>query len=149
MTTSIRLTSDLIDCPGHGLIVGASDITIDLDGHVIDGTGLDAGVLNNGYDSVTVTGGHIHEFDYGVQLNPGTSQNVVTGLRVENNQEAGIGLVGRRPERARQHDPRQHDLGEQLRRRPLQRHPARRRARQRRSAPTRTTPCTSSRRASR
>src|ERR671914_1854591 len=83
VTTSIRLTSDLIDCPGHGLIVGASDITIDLDGHVIDGTGLDAGVLNNGFDSVTVTGGHIHQFDYGVMLNPGTSLNVVTGLRVE------------------------------------------------------------------
>ena len=79
VTHSIALTNDLIDCPGHGLIVGANDITIDLDGHVIDGIGLDAGVLNNGYDSVTVTDGHIHEFDYGVQLNPGTSQNVVTG----------------------------------------------------------------------
>jgi parallel beta-helix repeat protein len=92
VTESIVLTSDLIDCPGNGLVVGAHDITIDLDGHVVDGTGLDAGILNSGFDSVTITGGHVHEFDYGVQLNPGTALNVVTGMRVENNQEAGIGL---------------------------------------------------------
>ncbi|HEV2951946.1 MAG TPA: right-handed parallel beta-helix repeat-containing protein, partial [Actinomycetota bacterium] len=89
---SIILQNDLIDCIGHGIIVGTHGITIDLDGHVIDGTGIDAGILNNGHDSVTVKGGHIHEFDYGVQLNPGSSQNVVTGVRIENNQEAGIGL---------------------------------------------------------
>src|SRR5918997_532821 len=53
---------------------------------------LDAGILINGYDSVTVTGGQIHEFDFGVMLGAGTSQNVVHGTRVENNQEAGIGL---------------------------------------------------------
>ena len=92
VTHSIALDNDLIDCLGVGLIVGANDVTIDLNGHVIDGTGIDAGVLNNGFDSVTVKGGHIHEFDYGVQLNPGSSQNVVTGVRIENNQEAGIGL---------------------------------------------------------
>jgi parallel beta-helix repeat protein len=92
VVTSIRLTNDLLDCPGHGLIVGAHGITIDLDGHVIDGTGIEAGIVNNGFDSVTVTNGHIHEFDFGVMLNPGTSLNVVSGLRVEMNQEAGIGL---------------------------------------------------------
>ena len=92
VTHSIALNNDLIDCLGVGLIVGANDVTIDLNGHVIDGTGIDAGVLNNGHDSVTVKGGHIHEFDYGVQLNPGSSENVVTGVRLENNQEAGIGL---------------------------------------------------------
>ena len=92
VTNSIMLTNDLLDCPGHGLIVGASDITIDLNGHAVDGTGLDAGVLINGHDSVTVTGGQIHEFDFGVMLGAGTSQNVVHGTRVENNQEAGIAL---------------------------------------------------------
>ena len=92
VTHSIALNNDLIDCLGVGLIVGAHDVTIDLNGHVIDGTGIDAGVLNNGFDSVTVKGGHIHEFDFGVQLNPGSSENVVTGVRLENNQEAGIGL---------------------------------------------------------
>ena len=59
---------------------------------MLDGTGLEAGVLNAGYDSVTVTNGHVHEFDYGIQLNPGSGGNVVSALRVELNQEAGIAL---------------------------------------------------------
>ena len=57
LTESTRVLNDIVDCPGHGLIVGAPGITIDLDGHVIDGVGMDAGILNHGHDSVTVTNG--------------------------------------------------------------------------------------------
>ncbi|SDU18316.1 parallel beta-helix repeat (two copies) [Jiangella alkaliphila] len=92
LTQSTRLTNDLVDCGGHGLIVGAPGITIDLDGHVIDGLGLDAGILNNGHDDVTVTNGLVTQFLYGVQLNVGTARNVVHDLRVEANEEAGIAL---------------------------------------------------------
>jgi CSLREA domain-containing protein len=92
LTQSTRLTNDLVDCGGHGLIVGAPGITIDLDGHVIDGLGLDAGILNNGHDDVTITNGLITQFLYGVQLNPGTARNVVHDLRIEGNEEAGIAL---------------------------------------------------------
>ena len=87
---STRLTNDLIDCGGHGLIIGANNITIDLDGHLIDGVGLDAGILNNGFDSVTITNGTITQFDYGMLLNPGTSLNIIDSMRLESNQEAGI-----------------------------------------------------------
>ena len=87
---SIRVLNDLIDCGGHGLIVGANNITIDLDGHLIDGVGLDSGILNNGYDSVTITNGVITQFDYGMLLNPGTSLNIIDSMRLESNQEAGI-----------------------------------------------------------
>ena len=90
---SIRLTKDLIDCEGTGLVIGRSGITLDLDGHVIDGIGLDSGVLNPGFDNVTVTNGQINEFDYGVQLGAGTGRSVVSDLRVELNQEAGIALA--------------------------------------------------------
>jgi hypothetical protein len=37
LTKRVRLKADLVDCPGDGLIVGASGITIDLNGHTIDG----------------------------------------------------------------------------------------------------------------
>ena len=87
---STRLLNDLIDCGGHGLIIGANGITIDLDGHLIDGVGLDAGILNNGYDSVTITNGTITQFDYGMLLNPGTSLNIIDSMRLESNQEAGL-----------------------------------------------------------
>ena len=90
---SISVQNDIVDCPGHGLIVGAPGITIDLNGHVIDGVGQDAGILNHGHDSVTVMNGTVREFDYGVQLNPGTGLNVLTSLRLEANQEAGAALA--------------------------------------------------------
>ena len=93
LVESVRLTNDLIDCPGNGLIVGTGGITVDLDGHTIDGIGLDAGVLNHGFDNVTITNGTVTEFDYGVQLNPGSGRNVLSSLRAEANQEAGIALA--------------------------------------------------------
>jgi parallel beta-helix repeat protein len=92
LVQSTRVTNDLVDCLGHGLIVGAPNITVDLDGHVIDGKGLDSGILNNGHDGVTIANGHVHEFAFGVLLNPGTADNVLTGLRVEQNDESGITL---------------------------------------------------------
>jgi CSLREA domain-containing protein len=90
ITRSTLVLNDLIDCGGFGLIVGANNITIDLNNHLIDGVNLDAGILNNGYDGVTIVNGTITQFYYGVQLNPGTSNNIIANLRVEANSEAGI-----------------------------------------------------------
>ena len=33
------LDSDLVDCPGNGIVIGADDVTLDLNGHTIDGDG--------------------------------------------------------------------------------------------------------------
>ena len=42
LVQSTVVTNDLLDCPGHGLIVGTGGITIDLDGHlnVLPGLGV-------------------------------------------------------------------------------------------------------------
>jgi hypothetical protein len=69
VTTDIRLSADLLDCEGPGLVIGASGVSIDLAGHVIDGTGTDAGIENGGgYDDVRVVGGTLREFLFGVHL---------------------------------------------------------------------------------
>src|SRR6185295_16030895 len=72
ITTDTKLDSDLLNCPGDGVVIGADNITLDLNGHLIDGTGFPtsgAGVDNNaGHDGVTVTGGRIEEFAFDVQL---------------------------------------------------------------------------------
>jgi hypothetical protein len=94
LTSSVRVANGLSECPGDGLIVGAADITIDLDGRTRDGTGLGAGVLNAGFDGVTITNGTIQDFDFGVLLQPGTGGNEVSNLSAELSQEAGIMLVG-------------------------------------------------------
>ncbi len=93
VTVSIVLTADLTDCGGDGLVVGAGGITIDLDGHVVDGTGLAAGIRVDGHDRVTVTGGSVREFDQGVALGSGTSGAIVHAMELRMNELAGVSLT--------------------------------------------------------
>lgn len=94
ITQSTLLTNDLLDCLGDGLIIGAHGITLDLNGRTIDGTGLGIGVRNDGFDNVVITNGAIASFDYGVQLNPGTQNNVVSLLTLFDNQDGAVQLLG-------------------------------------------------------
>ena len=71
ITTDTTLDSDLVNCPNNGIIIGANNITLDLNGHTIDGDATpvdpcpegeacDVGVLNRaGYDRLTIVGGTI------------------------------------------------------------------------------------------
>ena len=79
ITTDTTLDSDLVDCPNNGIIVGADDITLDLNGHTIDGDDAlvdpcpegefcDAGVFADGHDGVTVMNGFVREFATGVAV---------------------------------------------------------------------------------
>jgi parallel beta-helix repeat protein len=82
ITQDTTLDSDLVNCPGEGVVIGASDITLDLAGHTIDGTGPGAGgngVRNPGADNVTVTNGRIQQFQRGVSI-LGADANLLTGL---------------------------------------------------------------------
>lgn len=69
VTASVTLTHDLLGCAGAGLVVGASGITIDLNGHTVAGTGTGAGIDNEaGHDGVTVLDGTVEGFVFGVHL---------------------------------------------------------------------------------
>ncbi|HEX5782294.1 MAG TPA: right-handed parallel beta-helix repeat-containing protein [Solirubrobacteraceae bacterium] len=93
LTVSTRITNDLADCGGDGLVVGAPGITIDLDGRTIDGKGVGAGVRNDGFDHVTITGGgKLQEFEDGVRLGSGTAHGIVADTSVQMNKDAGIQL---------------------------------------------------------
>jgi len=39
ITTDTTLDSDLVNCPNNGIVIGANNITLDLNGHTIDGDG--------------------------------------------------------------------------------------------------------------
>ena len=39
ITTDTTLDSDLVDCPTNGIVIGADNVTLDLNGHTIDGDG--------------------------------------------------------------------------------------------------------------
>ena len=71
ITQDTTLDSDLVNCPGDGVVIGAGGITLDLGGHTIDGTGVgdgQTGVYDEGHDGVTVEGGRIQEFYSAVYL---------------------------------------------------------------------------------
>ncbi len=102
ITADTTLDSDLVDCPNNGIVIGADDIRLDLNGHLIDGDGTefadcpentfcDVGVLDDRYDGVKIKGGSTQEFAFGVWLagarhsrviDIASSKNVVFGALV-------------------------------------------------------------------
>ena len=96
ITQNTTLDNDLGPCPGHGIIVGADNITFDLNGHTISaGTGLGegAGVLIKGRTGVTVTNGTVTRFDIGVAIDLG-SNNTVSRIIARDNIGGGPNAIG-------------------------------------------------------
>jgi parallel beta-helix repeat protein len=89
ITADTTLDSDLIDCPNNGIVIGADDITLNLNGHLVDGDGNEAagcdpgqelcdfGVANDGHDRVTVRDGSVREFGTGVLVGGARKNRVV------------------------------------------------------------------------
>jgi parallel beta-helix repeat protein len=107
LTRSVKLTTDLTDCPGDGLVIGAAGITVDLNGHTIDGTatqlaGCDGppsgpiGVSDGGgYDGLTIKNGTIQQFGGGFNAGSeteGMADSTLFDLTVRDNRFDGIVL---------------------------------------------------------
>jgi parallel beta-helix repeat protein len=103
ITADTTLESDLVDCPNNGIIIGADGITLDLNGHMIDGDGMlvdpcpkneacDVGVLNDGHNGVTITGGTVKEFAFGA-LVFSARRNVLSRLTTFEHVFGGFTLV--------------------------------------------------------
>ncbi|MEU6724801.1 right-handed parallel beta-helix repeat-containing protein [Nonomuraea wenchangensis] len=107
ITRSIKLANDLHNCRSHGLEVGASRITIDLNGHTIDGPGgafpfdginNDAGGSSRtGHSRVTIKNGTVTDFDDGVDLGNGADLNFVQHILATHNTEGIEALNVDRP----------------------------------------------------
>ena len=87
-------------CPGDGLIIGASGVTLDLKTKILNGSGNGAGVLVlAGVDDVTITGqahniGRIQGFGTGIRIAAGASHVTVTGVQAYYNTGDGILVEG-------------------------------------------------------
>jgi parallel beta-helix repeat protein len=107
ITADTTLDSDLVDCPNHGIVIGADGITLDLNGHLVDGDGTpaagcdpqmqpcDFGVFNDGHSGVTVMHGSVREFGVGVLLGTLSGRahdNRVLGISASRNQFIGLGI---------------------------------------------------------
>jgi parallel beta-helix repeat protein len=107
ITTDTTLDSDLVDCPNNGIVIGADNITLDLNGHLIDGDGTeasgcdpnaevcDAGLVDDGHDGVTVMHGRVREFAVGVLFGTSTAGRVRHNrlLGISSSRNGGIGIV--------------------------------------------------------
>src|SRR5215204_7033723 len=107
ITADTTLQQDLVNCPNHGIVIGADDVTLDLNGHLVDGDGTpaagcdpqkepcDFGLFNDGHDGVTVMHGSVREFQTGVLFGTLTGRarhNRVLGVSATRNQFAGLGI---------------------------------------------------------
>src|SRR3989338_10998076 len=69
ITEDTVLTEDLLNCSGNGIIIGADNITLDCNGHRIDGNGDFNGIsVSNNVNGVTIKNCNIQEFGYGIYL---------------------------------------------------------------------------------
>lgn len=97
VTTSIVLGNDIGPCHGDGIVVGADNITVDLNGHRVLGEGganvvhQAAGVFSDNHTGVVVKNGTIHDFYHGVRIRQGRS-NRVTAITARDN-VGGNGIV--------------------------------------------------------
>jgi parallel beta-helix repeat protein len=77
ITADTTLDRDLTGCASNGIVIGADDITLDLNGHTVAGDSrsarrcprrqiCDVGVVNDGHDGITVRDGSVRGFATGV-----------------------------------------------------------------------------------
>jgi parallel beta-helix repeat protein len=106
LTESVKLANNLLNCRGDGLVIGADGITVDLNGHTVDGivTQTDcpqgppepgAGINIGAYDGVTITDGAVQQFNNGIAAGgdtDGMSDSRVHHLTVRDNRFGGISL---------------------------------------------------------
>src|SRR5947207_15266088 len=65
-TKNTHVKNDLLNCPGDGLVIGASNIKLNLGGHTIDGVNsatADGSNNKGGVDNVKVDHGSVEQFD--------------------------------------------------------------------------------------
>ena len=96
ITENVRLDSDLRDCDGVGLVVGADGVTVDLGGHTIDGTGRGTGIVNgyggDGRRDVQIRNGTVRDFKIG--LRSGGRATELRRLTITKNATGGMVLRG-------------------------------------------------------
>lgn len=87
VTEDTTLTGDVGPCDGHGIVVRADDVTLDLNGYTVTGAKRvveQVGILLDGVSGVTVKNGTVTGFDAGVSIEGGGG-NTVTGMNVHGN----------------------------------------------------------------
>jgi parallel beta-helix repeat protein len=100
ITADVTLHRNLVNCPNNGIVIGADNVTLDLNYHTIDGDGrlthgcpetefCDVGVANFGHDGVTVVHGSLRQFGGGVDFGD-VRHNRLLDISASRNHSVGI-----------------------------------------------------------
>jgi nitrous oxidase accessory protein NosD len=104
ITSDTTLHVDLLNCQSNGIIIDADDVTLDLNGHLIDGDVTrdstcdptiefcDLGIVVEGHSGVVVKNGSVRQFLGGVVVISAHASRVVD-LRTSRNRFFGIGVA--------------------------------------------------------
>jgi parallel beta-helix repeat protein len=98
ISTNTTLHSDLTNCPADGLVIGADNITLNLNGHTIDGDAVpnaaltDDGISNPGHHGDRILNGTVREFDHAVAFDA-ASHNRLHGITAIRNSDRAINVV--------------------------------------------------------
>ena len=78
INTSTTLSAELTGCAGNGLVINASNVVLDCNGHSISGTGSSTAVnVTGGANNVTVINCTINNFTEGVYLDGGNNHSIL------------------------------------------------------------------------
>jgi parallel beta-helix repeat protein len=94
--SSYVMTTDLVDCPGDGLIIGANDVVLNCDGHDVIGDGsaswddMTYGVVINGKTHVTIEQCTVSHFLHGIYLTGWSNFAIVQESDISENVAYGI-----------------------------------------------------------
>jgi Right handed beta helix region len=95
VTTNAYLTKDMTCSGDSGIVVGASGITIDRNGHVLKGSGVLYGIDDQaGYDKVTIKNGVIRNFEFGVNALNSADNITVSNVVASGNTDTGGQIYG-------------------------------------------------------
>jgi parallel beta-helix repeat protein len=89
VTQDVKLERDIFGCVDGGIVVGASGVTVDLNGHTISGLGEGDGIAVAGVTGVTVVGGSVANFEVGVHLQ-GVTNSHFLDTRLSGNSDASV-----------------------------------------------------------
>jgi hypothetical protein len=93
ITASITLNTNLFCTSGNALQIGAASVTVNLGGHsIVGGDQGTIGIYNPNLDNVTITGGRVTDFQWGVRYDGGAN-GVVQGMRLGSNGD-GVSILG-------------------------------------------------------
>lgn len=90
ITEDTRLIGDLT-CTGEtGIVIGADHITLDCNGHFINGTGVGAGVDVDFHQDIVIKNCNITNFYYGIRLVNTTNVDIIERNNIEFNDFYGV-----------------------------------------------------------